>query len=192
MKPLRRRAEHLYRMKNFAATLPYHLLVMSGVAVISFIFDKGVEAVCFLVAFFALRYKFPTTFHAQSMVACMTLTNLIFATSIMICPNSCTYVFGAMVFAYIDCLALWHIQRGIEDRRTIEQLKNPQAEFRERCRAAKLSARDTEVAIRYFYEHCTPKEIWLWLCESKDYESIEWDSVYRLLWVIGRKMGIKK
>lgn len=33
MKPLRRRAERLYKIKSFAATLPYHLLVMSGVNV---------------------------------------------------------------------------------------------------------------------------------------------------------------
>lgn len=206
MKYLRHKAERLYRMKNFAATLPYHLLVMSSVAAISFIFDKWLEAVCFLVAFFALRYKFSTTFHAKSIVVCMTLTNIIFAASIVLCPSIYMYAFGAMVFAYIDCLLLWEVQRLIECKQdnvtanlTIEQLtgqiaayQNPKARLLEQCRTAKLSARDTEIAVKYYYEHQTPKEIWLWLCDSKIYEAIEWDSVYRLLWTIGRKLGIKK
>lgn len=206
MKSLRSKAEHLYKMKNFAATLPYHLLVISGVAAISFVFDKWLEAVCFLVSFFALRYKFSTTFHAKSIVVCMTLTNLIFAMSIILCPSIYMYIFGAMLFAYIDCLMLWEAQRLIELREDkecsamairelteqLEKYENPKAVLIEKCRQARLSARDTEIAVKYFYEHQTPKEIWLWLCGSKIYEAIEWDSIYRLLWTLGRKLGIKK
>jgi hypothetical protein len=194
-----------FEIKSFIAILPYHILVMSGVAIFSFIFDKWLEALCFLVSFFALRYKFPTTFHAKKILHCMLITNATFATSIVFCPSIYMYIFGGLLFAYLDCLLLWYIQSREElkqDKECAEwfvreltyQLKdnqNPLEKLLSQCKQAKLSKRDTEIAIKYYYEHQTPKEIWLWLCENKEYESIEWDSVYRLLYRIGNKLNIK-
>lgn len=74
----------------------------------------------------------------------------------------------------------------------LESYENPHSRFKEQCRKAKLSKRDTEIAIKYFVEKNTPKEIWLWLCEQNQYDYIEWDSVYRLLIRIGNKLNIKK
>lgn len=195
-----------FKIRSFIAILPYHILVMSGVAIFSFIFNKWLEAFCFLVAFFALRYKFPTTFHAKKIVHCMLITNGIFALSIILCPSIYMYIFGSLLFAYLDCFALWYVQSREElkqDKECAENLVreltsllnkkgNPQQELLEKCLKAKLSKRDTEIAIKYFYEHQTPKEIWLWLCEHKEYEPIEWDCVYVLLWRIGNKLNIKK
>jgi DNA-directed RNA polymerase specialized sigma subunit len=58
-----------------------------------------------------------------------------------------------------------------------------------KCRIAQLSKRDTEISVMYYYQHRTPKEIWVWLCENRDYETIEWDSVYKTLHRIGKKLG---
>jgi hypothetical protein len=60
--------------------------------------------------------------------------------------------------------------------------------FYVKCAKAKLSKRDTEIAYRYFVLHHRAKEIWLWLCTQKEYEAIEWDSVYQLLWRIRTKL----
>jgi hypothetical protein len=71
-------------------------------------------------------------------------------------------------------------------------LENPHAEFYIKCKLAKLSKRDTEIAFKYFVEHNTPKEIWNWLCSVKEYEAIEWDSLYQLLWRISKKLNNAK
>lgn len=200
------KAKIVFKVRNFIAILPFHILVMSGVAIISFIFNKWLEALCFLVSFFALRYKFPTTYHAKKIVHCMVITNCMFALSIILCPSIYMYVFGSLLFGYLDAFLLWYVQSQEEikqekevaewfARELIAQLRttrNPYKELFDKCREAKLSQRDTEIAIKYFYRKETPKEIWLWLCESKEYETIEWDSVYRLLIRIGNKLNIKK
>jgi hypothetical protein len=49
-----------------------------------------------------------------------------------------------------------------------------------------------KIAIKCFIEKLTPKEIWLWLCDSKEYETIEWDSVYKLIVRIGNKLNMKR
>lgn len=200
------KAKIVFKVRNFIVILPFHILVMSGVAIISFIFDKWLEALFFLISFFTLRYKFPTTFHANKILHCMIITNCMFAISIVLCPSIYMYVFGSLLFDYLDAFLLWYVQSREDFKRQkecaewfcreliaqITEKQNPYEELLERCRNAKLSERDTEIAIRYFYKRQTPKEIWLWLCESKDYETIEWDSVYRLLIRIGNKLNIKK
>ena len=196
------KAEIVLIIKEFIATLPYHILVMSGVAIISFIFNKWLEALCFLISFFSLRYKFPTTYHANRILHCMIITNCMFALSIVLCPSIYMYLFGGLLFAYLDAFLLWYVQSREEikqDKETSEwfakelifQLRQEQNSYKalfDKCRKAKLSQRDTEIAIKYFYKRQTPKEIWLWLCESKEYETIEWDSVHQLLWRIGKKI----
>jgi hypothetical protein len=195
-----------FKVKSFIAMLPYHILVMGSVAIFSFIFNKWIEALLFLIAFFSLRYKFPTTFHAKSLVCCMVLTNFMFALSVILCPNATTYIFGALVFAFLDTYLLFYIQEKEELRQyrkyseiqlaelrdRISNFENPRAELIEKCRKARLSKRDTEIAIKYYLEHLKPKEIWNWICESDEYDDIEWDSLYRLLVRIGNKLNIKK
>ena len=214
VKPMKRHKVNLskvkakikFKIKGFIAILPYHILVMSGVAIISLIFDKWLEALCFLVSFFALRYKFPTTYHAKKIVNCMLITNGTFALSIVLCPSIYMYVFGGLLFAFLDCFLLWYVQSREEFKQDkecaersvvvlterLKEYENPHEELLRKCRLAKLSKRDTEIAIKYYNEHQTPKEIWLWICESKEYETIEWDSVHQLLWRIGRKIGKTK
>lgn len=200
------KAKIKFKLKSFIAMLPYHFLVMGSVAIFALIFDKWIEAVLFLVAFFTLRYKHPTTFHAKSIVTCMVLTNSMFALSVLVCPYAETYIFGALVFAYLDTFILWYVQTkeilkaqkeyaeqvASELRAELETFKNPNQEIIDKCRKAKLSKRDTEIAIKYFVEKNTPKEIWLWICESIEYDNIEWDSVYRILSRISHKINIKK
>lgn len=201
---IRRKAEFIYNLRNFIMTLPFHFLVMGSVFVIALIFGKWFEAVSFLVAFFSLRYKFDTTYHSKSIVICMTCTISMFSLSIAICPPVYMYVLASIGFAYLDCWLLWFIQDRLEKKQDLEVLKTINAQLEEklsnnskeelqelydRCRKANLSKRDTEIAIMYFYNKHTPKEIWLYLCEHKEYESIEWDSVYKLLWRIGRKIN---
>lgn len=118
------------------------------------------------------------------------------------------YVSASLIFAYIDCLILWFIQdrkeKGFENKKLINELgklredldvyfeqtkKDPREELILKCRNAKLSKRDTQLAVMYYYEQQTPKEIWLWICQQKDFDYIEWDSIYTTLWRIGKKLN---
>lgn len=69
------------------------------------------------------------------------------------------------------------------------KLEDPKDKLLRQCAKAKLSARDTEIAVKYYIERMSAKDIWLWLCTQKFYEAIEWDSVYQVLWRIGKKLN---
>ena len=136
----------------------------------------------------------------------MILTNLLFVLSIVLCPFAETYIFGALVFAFIDTYVLFYIQEKEEYRQDkecaeanardlatkLKTYENPNSEFLAKCRKAKLSKRDTEIAIKYFVECQKPREIWNWLCECDEYDSIEWDSVYRIISRISIKLNSQK
>lgn len=107
---LKKKAEFVFKVREFIRILPYHILVMGSVFIVATIFGKYLEALCFLTAFFSLRYKFPTTYHSDSVIVCMTLTISIFSLSIVICPPIYTYVFFCILFAYLDCFILWFIK----------------------------------------------------------------------------------
>lgn len=104
---LKKKAEFVFKVREFIRILPYHILVMGSVFIVATIFGKYLESLCFLTAFFSLRYKFPTTYHSDSVIVCMTLTISIFSLSIVICPPIYTYVFFCILFAYLDCFILF-------------------------------------------------------------------------------------
>ena len=200
------KAKIKFKVISFIAMLPYHFLVMGSVAIFAFMLQKWVESVLFLTAFFALRYKFPTTFHAKSLLYCMILTNSLFVASIILCPLAETYLFGALIFAFIDTFVLFYVQQKDEFRQDkecaeayakeleqkLKDCQNPHSEFLKKCRKAKLSKRDTEIAFKYFIEGQKPREIWNWLCECDEYDYIEWDSVYRIISRISIKLNSQK
>ena len=191
-----------YKLRRFIYTLPYHFLVMGSVFLVATIFNKYFEAVCFLASFFSLRYKFPKTYHSDSVLICMALTISIFTLSIIICPPIYMYLLVSIVFAYIDCLALWFIQDRLdliaEKNKLVQQSIDLLAQLKsqekdattillERCAIAGINERNTKIAVMYYIERKTPKQIWKWLCENN--ENMEIDSVYILLNRINKKIN---
>lgn len=121
---IRFKAELKFKIKEFIRTLPYHILVMGGVFLVATIFNKYIEAICFLVSFFSLRYKFKTTYHSDSIVICMIITNAMFALSIIICPFVYIYALASIFIAYLDCFLLWYIQDKLECQELLKQFTN--------------------------------------------------------------------
>lgn len=191
-----------YKFRMFIRTLPYHFLVMGSVFLIATIFNKYFEAICFLTSFFSLRYKFPKTYHSDSIVLCMTFTISMFTLSIIICPPIYMYLLVSILFAYFDCFMLWFVQDRLDliiekrqlqvqteqlEAKLSEKTKDKRSELLERCARAGLKERNIKIAEMYYIERKTPKQIWLWLCENN--ENMELDSVYILLNRINKKIN---
>lgn len=104
------KARLLFKTKEFLDILPYHFLVMGSVFIVATIFNKYIEAVCFLTAFFSLRYKFDKTYHSNNIVICMTMTISMFSLSIVFCLPIYTSIFSSIFFAYVDCYILWFLR----------------------------------------------------------------------------------
>lgn len=162
---MKNKVKLLYAIRDFIHTLPYHTLVMGSVFVVASIFDKYIEAVCFLVSFFSLRYKFPTTYHSKSIVLCMVLTNSIFALSVVLCPPAYMYFGASILFAYLDCFLLWFIQDRLECKKLLSTYTSktiwnmPERELRDYLYCQNIRDEQMEFVVYKLTTHLTYEEI---------------------------------
>lgn len=111
------------------------------------------------------------------------------------------YLLVSILFAYFDCFMLWFIQdrldlinakKILEEQASVlieklsAQEKDAKTILLEKCAAAKINERNTKIAIMYYIDRKTPKQIWQWLCENN--ENMEYDSVYILLNRLNKKI----
>ena len=176
------------------------LVVIVASSVPAIIFGKYLEALTFLIAHTLIRPQFERQYHHIVPAICREITGVVFFFGIvMSLPISISLV-SAIPINYLvgwigDVTAtknFYEVQCNTMKERIeklLEKLKDPRQELLERCKDAELSARDTEIALMYYCDRKTAKDIWFWLCEHKTYESIEWDSVHQLLWRIGKKLN---
>lgn len=179
--------------KFFVEQLWQLLLVVAFVFICAWLFDKYAEAVMFCVAHVVIRQHFEKQYHCRTTGLCLitTLTIAFFgiasilpvAISLLSTVPICWFIswVGYLAQDRMDALAL--------NKKLKELYCDEKVAFLMKCRNARLSERDTELALMYFYEHKKPKEIWIWLCEQNRYEIIEWDSIYVVLNRIGKKIN---
>lgn len=157
------------------------------------------ECMVFYLQFWYIRIKFDDTYHSSSWKHCKFWTRTMLCsgvTMLWFLPIKYT-LFNALAVAFICCLTLYLVAIETNEKKGLQAelkelkeklIKTPEQELIDKCHNAKLCKRDTEIAILYYINKWKPKDIWLWLCQHKEYEHIEWDSVHQLLWRIGNKI----
>ena len=169
-------------------------IIVSVVAIFipSLIFEKWVEGIVFFFCHWFIREQFTKQYHHIIPSMCRLLTSVIFFFGVSFVLPFALSLFSAIPICYfISWVGFTKKQADdyeIQCERLREKYCNEKEELILKCRKANLSQRDTEIAIKCFYEHKTPKEIWLWLCQHKTYEPIEWDCIYILINRIGKKL----
>lgn len=157
------------------------------------------ECLVFYLPFWYIRIKFSDTYHSDTWRFCKLCTRSMLCLGVFIIwimPVKYT-LFNSLFVAFGCCLILYWVAIEVKQKKgfksELEKLKEqivstPRQELIDKCHKANLSKRDTEIAELYYIEKWKPKEVWLWLCQHKEYEPIEWDSVHQLLWRIGNKI----
>ena len=192
LKKKKSKAEIIYNIKHFINTLPFHFLVMGSVFIVATIFDKYIEAVCYLTAFFSLRYKFPKTYHSDSIVICMTCTISMFCLSIIICPPIYMYLLVSILFGLLCSFILWFIK----DRQDLVEYKKYSESFKleiatkeqivSRCKMLRYKADKIELAVMFFVDKLTNKQVYDYMCKNNMY--VEYDTIATYRYRMSRKL----
>lgn len=193
LKPLKKQSKKRLllkiRLKRFLRKEMWqHCIVVAFLFVIAGLFNKCCETILFCISHCVIRAKFSKQFHFGKISYCLVLTLTVIwigvSLTLPITMSLLSTVPVSFLISYIGYLC--------QDRADMYALKNSvaqkEADFVLKCREARLSKRDQIIAYKYFIEKQKPKEIWLWLCEQKEYEYIEWDSVKQLLWRLGKRL----
>lgn len=168
------------------------LTVIVASSIPALIFNKWIEAAVFIMCHTLVRPQFPRQYHHVIPAMCRLITALVLFFGVSFVLPFGLSLFSAVPINYIiSWIGFEKAQLDYYTRKCAElqeRFCNEKEELLRKCRLANLSKRDTEIAVMYYYDKMTPKEIWLWLCESKEYDEVEWDTVYQLLWRIGKKI----
>ena len=182
----------IYSIRQFIKTLPYHFLVLGSVFICAVIFNKYFEALCYLIAFFSLRYTFPKTYHSDNIVICMSITISMFCLSVAFCPPIYSYILISIVLAYIECGLLWFIK----DRQDLYEFKATYTDFKleiateqqiiNRCKLLHLKKDKIDLAVKFFVYNWSNRQVFDWMCENKLY--VEYDTVIKYRYRLAKKL----
>lgn len=172
-------------------------VIVSVIAIFlpALILNKWIEGIVFFFSHWFIREQFSKQYHRTTHAMCRLITSIVFFFGVSFVLPFGLSLFSAIPICYFISWVGYTKKQADDFEIECEKLKakycNEKEDLLLKCRKANLSQRDTEIAVKYFYEKQTPKEIWLWLCQHKVYEPIEWDSVYHLLWLINKKLNKK-
>lgn len=172
--------------------LGYIVAIVSSM-IPAIILGKIEAGIFFIICHSFIRPQFPKEYHHIVPASCRTITaSVFFFGTLFILPFEISMLSAIPINYFIS----W-VGNGKANERyymiLCENLKEKYCNDKEnlllKCRKAELSERDTLFALMYFYEHKTPKEIWLWLCQQNKFEIVEWQTVNQTLWRISKKLN---
>lgn len=170
------------RIRFFLYKSGLYSLIFLPISVFAFIIGKHIESIFLFVAYLIIRYKFPKTYHDENAYVCVTWSIVAFIISFAVVLPIKYSLLSPLSVAFVLCFVLYKVAdyRELKKQAAVFDLATcTETELKARCRERNVSERDTRIAVLYFIEKQTPKQIWKYLCDNNEF--IEWDSVYKLL-----------
>lgn len=159
----------------------FNVLVFTGIGICAYLNQKYIECIVLLVAFLTLRYCFPTTYHSRSFWLCLVWSILIFVVTLPnVMPIQYSLLSGVILGCFVDFM-LYKIQEYIDLKNFyIEHSKfkletATKEEIIELCKILHYKKPKIDLAIKFFVDKWTNKQVLEWLCENK--LNVEYDTV---------------
>ena len=152
-----------------------------GIGLCALIYGKYIECVILLIAFVSLRYCFPTTYHSKSFWMCLLWSIMIFVVALpQVLPISISLLCGIIVGLLVDFI-LYKIQEYVDlksfyIKHTTFNLETANEEqIIELCKILKYKKTKIDLAIKFFVEKLSNKQVLEWMCEN--HLNVEYDTV---------------
>lgn len=141
---------------------------------IGFLLEKTMESIFLVIGYFATRFCVPKIKHFDTTQKCISVTTMTFAFAIaLLCiPKEISLIWSIgiggciPIIMYIESLLFDPV---VSDKDKLIAI----------CKVHNYNELKTEMAIKFFVEKQKPKDVWLWLCETKK-NPVEWDSVKKI------------
>lgn len=162
------------------------------------------DCLVFYLPFWYIRINFASTYHSDSWKHCKMWTRIMLCvgvTILWVLPVRYS-LFNGLLVAFACCLVLYLVSLEVAEKKRIAKENaelhsqitelldkeiSPKDKLLKLCEEKNISERDTKIAVMYYIDRCTPKQIWQYLCANK--MDITWDSVYKLLNRLNKKLN---
>ena len=159
-----------------------NVIIFGSVLGFGAIIGKFLETIFMFIGYFSTVFVVPRIKHFDTTQKCVSVTTLtlLFAIGIVVLPKNISLIWSVLIgaliplFMYAESL-LFDVK--ISDKDKLIAL----------CKAHGYNELKTEMAIKFFIDKEKPKDVWLWLLETKK-SDIEWDSVRRLKCIMKKEL----
>ena len=169
----------------FIKTVVGYLVILLALFSVSWLCDKVINTVIILMSYGGTRWVFLITYHAKTDKGCIMFTIACFSIAIIISlPINLSIVASVIVGMAISTF-LFFLQYFL-DLKASTKINDKEA-FIAKCKSYGYNELKTEMAIKIFIDNEKPKDVWLWLLETKK-SDMEWDSVRRLKCIMKKEL----
>ena len=159
------------------------IIFLSAVLGGAWVMDKTLLAPPLIVAFRLTRIRIEKKYavlHCAAVSSCILVSTLICWFGLYLSLPMSVSLISNIIVGFIFAIITWKIQEVIDMKAEYEKLSSdPKANIIRRCSELGYNELKTELAIKFFVENEKPKDVWLWLLETKK-SNIEWDSVSKI------------
>ena len=167
------------------------LIFVSAVLGGAWVMNKTLLAPPLIVSFRFTRVKIEqkfAIFHCVAISACILLSTAICWLGLYLSLPLGVSLISNIIVGVIFAIITWHTQEVIDMKAEYERLRvDPKANIVRRCRELGYNELKTELAVKFFVENEKPKDVWLWLLETKK-SDVEWDTVRHLKCTMKREL----
>lgn len=142
------------KLKIYARQFPVYLLVLAIIFTFVIITGKYIESIFQILAFLVLRYKFDTTYHAQSSISCFFITITVGILAVVLMFSLNVSLLSCLLMALFVTFVSWLVQHLIDLQKSQPfDLNNcTREEFMAKCRQANLSNESVGIAVEYIFD----------------------------------------
>lgn len=151
-----------------------YAVILVALFSVSWLFDKLINSVIILMSYGGTRWVFPLTYHAKTDRGCITFTIACFSIAIIIALPISLSIVSSVIVGMVISTFLFFLQYFIDLYKSKNVINKDT--LIEKCRELGYNQLKTEMAIKFFIYNEKPREVWLWLMDTKQ-SVVEWDSV---------------
>lgn len=177
----------MWRIKAelFVKTVVGYAVILVALFSVSWICEKVINALIILMAYGATRWVFPLTYHAKTDRGCIMFSIACFSIAIIIALPINLSIIGSVIAGMAISTFMFFLQYFLDLKASTKV--GDKDKFISKCKSLGYNNLKTEMAVKFFVDNEKPKDVWLWLLETKK-SNIEWDSVRRLKCVMKKEL----
>ena len=167
-----------------------YLIIISSIALCSWLFNRWIEGAMFVVAHIVIRRVFDKQFHFAETAYCLTLTCAIIWFAIPITMPLAESLLSSIPIAFIICFFGYLAQDRVDLLKTMKDKERfdfkscTKEQVIEVCNALGYNKEKQDLAVMFFVDRLTNKQVWEILCKTQ--RNVEWDTVKHYKYLIKR------
>ena len=165
------------KLELLLRTVIGYLVILVALFSCAWLCDKVINTVIMLMSYGGTRWVFPLTYHAKTDRGCIYFSIGCFSIAVVIVLPISLSIIASVVMGMCISTFLFFLQYFIDLYAFYNSVDKDG--LIAKCKKLNYNELKTQMAVKFFIDKETPRDVWLWLLETKQ-SDIEWDSVKKI------------